>query len=202
MPAERVGASGAADYEGPPRGTFLVRGDKVRLCAKKSPFEKQLRTNCGAAVSQYFRGFQMAWLSRKTATLSLPGRARWGASGSLNPQSALAGPNTVRGAGSSGPGSESAVLTVRFRALGAFEPRQVRKEAALRSSSQVPRSGLARASGSGSSRGRRFDDGCAAGRYPPGATHGPWPAIRSTRIRVTNPGGGSGIGGNTVPGPT
>src|SRR6185295_10567609 len=64
---------------------------------------------------------------------------------------------------SSGPGPESAALTARFRALGAFEPRQVRKEAALRSSSQVPRSGPARASGSGSSRGSRFEAGCATG---------------------------------------
>src|SRR5262249_53356396 len=72
-----------------------------------------------------------------TVPCAAPGHARRGASGSLNPQSAPAGPNTVRGAGSSGPGPDSAALTARVRALGAFEPRQVRKEAALRSSSQV-----------------------------------------------------------------
>src|SRR6185437_5267555 len=48
-----------------------------------------------------------------------PGRARRGASGSLNPQSALAGPNGVRGTFRSGPGPAHAALTVRFRALGA-----------------------------------------------------------------------------------
>jgi GNAT superfamily N-acetyltransferase len=48
---------------------------------------------------------------------------------------------------------------VGFRALGASEPRQVRKEAALRIPSQVPRFCLARASDAGSSRGNRFDGG-------------------------------------------
>src|SRR5438874_8473686 len=50
-------------------------------------------------------------------TMLSPGRARWGASGSLNPQSAIAGPNTARGADSSGPGLTHVALTVRFRAL-------------------------------------------------------------------------------------
>ena len=45
-------------------------------------------------------------------------------------------------------------LTVRSRALGAFEPRQVRKEAALRSVPQVPRNRLTRAR----QRRRRPDD--------------------------------------------
>ena len=36
------------------------------------------------------------------ATLRAPGRARWGVSGSLNPKSAPAGPNAVRGAVVSG----------------------------------------------------------------------------------------------------
>ena len=31
--------------------------------------------------------------TKSSATLEEPGRAKWGASGSLNPQSALAGPN-------------------------------------------------------------------------------------------------------------
>ena len=35
--------------------------------------------------------------SREPATVRLPGRARWGVSGSLNPKSAPAGPNAVRG---------------------------------------------------------------------------------------------------------
>ncbi len=77
---------------------------------------------------------------------ALPGRARWGASGSLNPQAAIAGPNAARGAASSGLGLAHVALKVRFRALGASEPRQVREEAALRIPSQVPRFCLARAS--------------------------------------------------------
>src|SRR5712692_10841222 len=40
--------------------------------------------------------------SVEAATIGEPGRARRGASGSLNPQSAIAGPNTVRGAESNG----------------------------------------------------------------------------------------------------
>ena len=38
-----------------------------------------------------------------------------------------------------GTGSAHAALTIGSRALGASEPRQVRKEAALRTPSQVPR---------------------------------------------------------------
>ena len=41
---------------------------------------------------------------RTLLPLRLPGRARWGGSGSLNPKSAPAGPNAVRGAVSSGLG--------------------------------------------------------------------------------------------------
>jgi hypothetical protein len=50
-------------------------------------------------------------------------------------------------------------LTVRFRALGASEPRQVREEAALRSLSQVPRFGLTRAGDASAARGTRFEGG-------------------------------------------
>src|SRR3989337_1022452 len=73
------------------------------------------------------------------ATLLSPGRARWGVSGSLNPTSAPAGPNAVRGTASTGSGLAHVASMVGFRALGASEPRQVRKEAALRIPSQVPR---------------------------------------------------------------
>src|SRR4029078_10357300 len=38
-----------------------------------------------------------------------------------------------------GTGSAHAALTIGFRALGASEPRQARKEAALKTPSQVPR---------------------------------------------------------------
>src|SRR6266581_2428737 len=93
------------------------------------------------------------------ATIARPGRARWGASGSLNPQSALAGPNTARGATFPGPGLAPLALTVRFRALGACEPRQIRKEAALSNPSQVPRFCLTRADGASFQPGNCLDGG-------------------------------------------
>ncbi len=46
-----------------------------------------------------------------------------------------------------GMGHRHVALTVGSRALGAFEPRQVRKEAALRTPSQVPRHRPTRAGG-------------------------------------------------------
>src|SRR5207244_2827695 len=52
-------------------------------------------------------------------------------------------------------------LTVRSRALGAFEPRQVRKEAALRSVSQVPRNRLTRARSAGAARAIHLEDAFA-----------------------------------------
>src|SRR5687768_1446246 len=93
------------------------------------------------------------------ATLLSPGRARWVVSGSLNPTSAPAGPNAVRGTASTGSGLAHVASMVGFRALGASEPRQVRKEAALRIPSQVPRS---RPAGAGDARcppGKPNDDG-------------------------------------------
>src|SRR4249919_4335987 len=50
-----------------------------------------------------------------------------------------------------GTGSAHAALTIGSRALGASEPRQVRKEAALRTPSQVPRLRPIRASDAGTS---------------------------------------------------
>ena len=58
-----------------------------------------------------------------------------------------------------GMGHRHVALTVGSRALGAFEPRQVRKEAALRTPSQVPRHRPTRAGGGDSTRVRQFDDG-------------------------------------------
>ena len=62
-----------------------------------------------------------------------------------------------------GTGHRHVALKVGSRALGAFEPRQVRKEAALRTPSQVPRLRPIRAGGAGTSAGHRLDDG-ARGR--------------------------------------
>src|SRR6187551_3001738 len=56
-------------------------------------------------------------------------------------------------------GRRHVALTVGSRALGAFEPRQVRKEAALRTPSQVTRHRPARAVGDDTTRGRLHDDG-------------------------------------------
>src|SRR5262245_19540427 len=58
-----------------------------------------------------------------------------------------------------GTGHRHVALTVGSRALGAFEPRQVRKEAALRTPSQVPRHRPTRAGGGDTTRGRLFEDG-------------------------------------------
>src|SRR5262245_54630225 len=58
-----------------------------------------------------------------------------------------------------GPGSAHAALTIGSRALGASEPRQVRKEAALRTPSQVPRSRPIRAGDADSSGDTDLDDG-------------------------------------------
>src|SRR5215203_1203714 len=73
----------------------------------------------------------------------------------------------------SGLGPRRAALTVRPRALGASEPRQVRKEAALRIASQVPRTPLTRAKRLGSSRGVRLDGGCATGPLAPNKCNAP-----------------------------
>jgi hypothetical protein len=57
------------------------------------------------------------------------------------------------------------VLTARFRALEACEPRQIREEAALSNPFQVPRVGLARASDAPHRLERAFDRGCVTGLY-------------------------------------
>ena len=66
-----------------------------------------------------------------------------------------------------GTGHRHAALTVGSRALGAFEPRQIRKEAALRTPSQVPRYRPTRAGGGDITQGRSIDDGARDRAYPP-----------------------------------
>ena len=58
-----------------------------------------------------------------------------------------------------GTGSAHAALTIGSRALGASEPRQVRKEAALRTPSQVPRLRPIRAGDADTSGDTALDDG-------------------------------------------
>src|SRR4029450_5945222 len=62
-----------------------------------------------------------------------------------------------------GTGSAHVALTIGSRALGTSEPRQVRKEAALRTSSQVPRPRPIRAGDAGTS-GDTDLEGGARGR--------------------------------------
>ena len=62
-----------------------------------------------------------------------------------------------------GKGSAHAALTIGSCALGASEPRQVRKEAALRTPSQVPRLRPIRAGDADASGDAAFDDGVRAG---------------------------------------
>ena len=77
-----------------------------------------------------------------------------------------------------GTGHRHVALTVGSRALGAFEPRQVRKEAALRTPSQVPRHRPTRAGGGDTTRDCLFEDG-ARGRAL--ITHG----ARGGSARIT-----------------
>src|SRR5262245_60165038 len=77
-----------------------------------------------------------------------------------------------------GTGSAHAALTIGSRALGASEPRQVRKEAALRTPSQVPRLRPIRAGDAGTSGDTDLDDGArgrAAGAFQAA------PAMRTSR---------------------
>ena len=104
-------------------------------------------TSCAGESASTKRQLEARHLARRNAaTMLSPGRARWGASGSLNPQSALAGLNPLPRGSRPRHGHRVRALTVKSRALGVSEPRQVREEAALRSASQVPRANLTRAS--------------------------------------------------------
>jgi len=66
------------------------------------------------------------------------GRARWGASGALNPQSAIAGLNPSFEAGPLGRCLVAMVLKVGSHAAQTCEPRQVRKEATVNEALWVP----------------------------------------------------------------
>ena len=66
----------------------------------------------------------------EAAVYTSRGRARWGASGALHPQSALAGRNSLLRSDPLGLHSQ-VVLKVRSRAARTREPGQVRKEAAI-----------------------------------------------------------------------
>jgi hypothetical protein len=59
----------------------------------------------------------LAPVAQGAATIGSPGRARWGASGSLNPQSALAGLNPLPRGSRPRHGLRVRALTVRSRAL-------------------------------------------------------------------------------------
>ena len=71
-----------------------------------------------------------------------------------------------------GMGHRHVALTVGSRALGAFEPRQVRKEAALRTPSQVTRHRPTRAGGDDTTRGRSFEGGARGRAFAEGDGQG------------------------------
>src|ERR1700675_642536 len=94
-----------------------------------------------------------------------------------------------------GTGSAHAALTIGSRALGASEPRQVRKEAALRTPSQVPRYRPIRASDAGTSGDADLEDGARGRALPPTCLNpvgdGPLPQVPPARLRRSRrPGGG------------
>jgi hypothetical protein len=73
------------------------------------------------------------------------GRARRGASGALNPQTAIAGSNSSPRADRTRFCCGWKALKIGSCAAEAFEPRQVREEAAVRSHLRVPQECLVRA---------------------------------------------------------
>ena len=85
-------------------------------------------------------------------------RARWGISGALYSQSALARPKARLRVVAFEASTPRAVLTVRSRAMRVREPGQIRKEAALSGAGQVPRISLTRASHGGHARKTTLED--------------------------------------------
>ncbi len=106
---------------------------------------------------------------RRRLTRSLPSpaqlgwpldRARWGVSGALYPQSALAGLSAHPRVVAFGASTPQVALKVRSRAMRAREPGQIRKEAALSDSEHVPRFSLTRANHGGHARRPLSKVGC------------------------------------------
>jgi hypothetical protein len=73
----------------------LISGDPewAHLGLNQGP----LACEASALPLSYAPGRTERIAAERAATLGEPGRARWGVSGSLNPKSAPAGPNAVRG---------------------------------------------------------------------------------------------------------
>ena len=90
------------------------------------------------------------------------GRARWGTSGALHPQSATAGLNPRSRPTSLRLPRDRPTLRVGSHAAKVREPRQVRKEAAVSERLRVPWGDLAGAGRSSRVRGLSFDAGCTA----------------------------------------
>ena len=95
------------------------------------------------------------------------GRARWGTSGALHPQSATAGLNPRSRPTSLRLPRDRPTLRVGSHAAKVREPRQVRKEAAVSERLRVPWGDLAGAGRSSRVRGLSFDTGCTAYSPPP-----------------------------------
>jgi hypothetical protein len=90
------------------------------------------------------------------------GRARWGTSGALHPQSATAGLNPRSRPTSLRLPRDRPTLRVGSHAAKVREPRQVRKEAAVSERLRVPWGDLAGAGRSSRVCGLSFDAGCTA----------------------------------------
>jgi hypothetical protein len=111
------------------------------------------RADDGYLLDLLCHGSHLSDASPGETALALPvDRARRGRSGALYPQSALAGLNARPRVVAFGASTPRAALTARSRAMRARESGQVRKEAALSGSEQVPRRNLARASHGGHAR--------------------------------------------------
>jgi len=93
------------------------------------------------------------------------GRARWGGSGALYPQPAIAGLNSCLRVWLVGSGLLQGATTVGSCAAETFEPCQVLAEAALRKNLRVPQGRLARATCAGIARKSLFEGGCTASNF-------------------------------------
>src|SRR5215471_13891809 len=91
------------------------------------------------------------------ATIAEPGRARRGASGSLNPQPAIAGPNTARGAESNGAWARDASVDGQVPRTGSLRTASGPGGSSAKECPQVPRNRLTRARSAGAARAIRLD---------------------------------------------
>ena len=90
------------------------------------------------AVAEAGSSRREALCTRLACRYNERGRARWGVSGALNPQSAIAGSNSPPRGRGVGSAPSALALTTGSYAARVCEPRQVRKEAAVNGPPGVP----------------------------------------------------------------